>query len=315
MSAARCLRLEHGQRCPLPAEPGGLVCAVHAVRSRRRDTLRPGRPGRGVARVAGQAGAQHSARSGRLGTRARDDNAGDGCVARRCDRVALGPMHPLCQTPYAANSSGVDCVAQRSARVEPARPARRSPSPGDGPMRAPEWWRARAGQWTADPPARRWQDVDALLVAVASRPASRRARHQGRDARQRCRRSRAVGFRAAGDVAVAEMRPSEPGPAAGCRLTLRSKWRRSHGPGARSSPARPCPAARARHAPESRPTIPPAVARPGSAKSHRSTWTAARAVPVTAVARMLGLELDASGKRARCPFHDDRPAIARPARR
>ena len=41
MSVARCLRLEHGQRCVMPAEPGGLVCGAHAARPRRRDTLRP----------------------------------------------------------------------------------------------------------------------------------------------------------------------------------------------------------------------------------------------------------------------------------
>jgi hypothetical protein len=36
----------------------------------------------------------------------------------------------------------------------------------------------------------------------------------------------------------------------------------------------------------------------------------ARGVPVTAAARMLGLELDRTGRYARCPFHDDaRPSL------
>ena len=175
-------------------------------------------------------------------------------------------------------------------------------------MTAAEWWRRARAQWTADPPARRWQDVDAYLGL------SRHGQHRAERAIKAAIRDRdadigAVGFRAAGDVAVAEM--NRPHPA--LRETVRPLSRhaalevatvawtgRPLPPGA---PVPGCSCADCTGIPADHPARRrPARKRQGAPLD----LDAARAVPVSAVARALGLELDPSGKRARCPFHDDR---------
>ena len=167
-------------------------------------------------------------------------------------------------------------------------------------MTAVEWWRRARDQWTADPPARRSRDVAAWNELSNEDRIRIRARIKD-GLRDPDPAVRELAARLRDDVVLAEMDTRPLSPHAALEIATTAWTGRPLEPGA-PVPGCSCPACTGIAADA------PVRLKPNRKRKPSGTpldLDAARAVPVSVVARMLGLELDASGKRARCPFHDD----------